>query len=44
MNTKTITHALAGGCLIATAAFHPAPAHAAVADYRFEIAEVKPAG
>lgn len=44
MITKTITHTLAGACLIAAAALHPAPAHAAAADYRFEIAEVKPAG
>jgi hypothetical protein len=44
MNTKTITHALAGVCLVATAAFASAPAHAAATDYRFEIADVKPAG
>jgi hypothetical protein len=42
MNTKTITGALTGVCLIAAAAF--ASAHAAATDYRFEIAEVKPAG
>src|ERR1700761_6923553 len=44
MITKTITPPLAGVGLIATAALHPAPVHAAAADYRFEVAEVKPAG
>ena len=43
MITNTITRAAAGVCLVATAALHPLTAHAAAADYRFEVAEVKPA-
>jgi len=43
MNGKTITHALAGACLIATAGFGSVAAHAAASDYRFEVADVKPA-
>ena len=44
MSSKTITRALAGVCLAATVALHIGPAHAAASDYRFEVADVKPAG
>ena len=44
MITKTILRAAAGICLAATATLHPLAAHAAAADYRFEVAAVKPAG
>ena len=42
MITNTILRAAAGACLAATAVLHPL--HAAAADYRFEVADVKPAG
>jgi hypothetical protein len=38
------TRALAGACLIATVAFRAGPVRAAAADYRFEVAQVQPAG
>jgi hypothetical protein len=43
MITNTILRAVAGVCLVATAALYPLTAHAAAADYRFEVAGVKPA-
>ena len=43
MITNTILRAAAGVCLVATAALYPLTAHAAAADYRFEVAGVKPA-
>jgi hypothetical protein len=43
MSNKTIAHALAGACFIATTSFAFIAAHAAAGDYRFEVAEVKPA-
>jgi hypothetical protein len=42
MTFHHITRALAGG-LFATVALNAAPAWAAVSDYRFEVADVKPA-
>jgi hypothetical protein len=44
MTSSHTARALLGACLIATAALHAAPVRAAAADYRFEIADVKPAG
>jgi hypothetical protein len=43
MGIHIITRALAGACLIATVALHAGPVRAAAADYRFEVAGVKPA-
>jgi hypothetical protein len=43
MNGKTIAHALAGACLIATTGIGSVAAHAAASDYRFEVADVKAA-
>jgi YtkA-like len=43
MNRKTITRTLAGAGLAAIAAFGSIQARAAASDYRFEVAEVKPA-
>ncbi len=42
--TLHTTHALAGACLVATCALLAAPVRAAPADYRFEVAQVQPAG
>jgi len=42
--TLHTTRALAGACLIATGALLAAPVRAAPADYRFEVAQVQPAG
>jgi len=44
MTFHHITRVLAGASLIATVALHAVPVRAAVADYRFEVAEVKPVG
>jgi YtkA-like protein len=44
MSIKTIVRAATGICLVATTPLHPLVAHAAAADYRFEVADVKPAG
>src|ERR1700712_3677555 len=43
MSIHIITRALAGACLIATVTLHAGAVRAAAADYRFEVAGVKPA-
>jgi len=43
MTFHHITRVLAGASLLATMSLHTAPVRAAAADYRFEVAEVKPA-
>lgn len=43
MTVHHITRALVGAGLIATVALNAAPAGAVASDYRFEVAEVKPA-
>jgi len=42
MTFHHLTRVLAGASLLATASLHAVPAYAAAADYRFEVAEVKP--
>ena len=44
MTVHHVTRALAGVCIIATAALQADPVHAGAADYQFEVTQVQPAG